>query len=223
MNNKTILVTTALVLALSAVSCGNDDVENSANITYQETTSTTTTEEKEEETTVENSASITYEETTDTTIVEEEKEEETTAEEISDVETVEMPDVTNMHSGLAKDQLAVLGLECEIRETENIEITPDYVISTEPEAGTEVQKGETVVLYVSTGIDAIGVDNDDISVDNYVGMIANDAVAFAEYAGLKPVIEFKESPEEKGNVIEQSIETGSTVDVGTEIIFYVSN
>ena len=189
MNNKAIMVTTALILALSAVSCGNDDVENSANITYQETTSTTTTEEKEEE---------------------------TTAEEISDVETVEMPDVTNMHSGLAKDQLAVLGLECEIRETENIEITPDYVISTEPEAGTEVQKGETVVLYVSTGIDAIGVDN-------YVGMIANDAVAFAEYAGLKPVIEFKESPEEKGNVIEQSIETGSTVDVGTEIIFYVSN
>ena len=125
MNSKALMATTALILALSAVSCGKDDSENSASITYGESTRITITEEKEEETT----------------------------EKVSDVETVEMPDVTNMHSNLARDQLALLGLECEIRETANIEITPDYVISTEPEAKTEVNKGETIILYVSTGVD----------------------------------------------------------------------
>ena len=141
---------------------------------------------------------------------------EETTEEVSDVETVEMPDVTNMVAELAKDQLKQRGLECEIIKSENLEIKPGYVISTEPEAETEVQKDETVILYVSTGIDAV-------SVDNYVGMIANDAITLAEYAGLKPIIEFKESPEEKGKVIEQSIETGKTVNMETEIIFYISN
>lgn len=121
MNSKALMATTALILALSAVSCGKDDGENSAIIAYGEATRTTITEEKEEE--------------------------------VSDMETVEMPDVTNMHSELARDQLAMLGLECEIRETANIEITPGYVISTEPEAKTEVNKGETIILYVSTGVD----------------------------------------------------------------------
>ena len=187
MKSKALMATTALILALSAVSCGKDDGENSASIAYEESTRTTVTEEAEEKTT----------------------------EAVSDIETVEMPDVTNMHSDLAKDQLAMLGLECEIRNSENTEIPPGYVISTEPEAKTEVNKGETIILYVSEGVE--------ISVDNYVGQIADDAVALAEYAGLKPVTEFKDSDEEEGKVIEQSIERGTMVDVGTEIIFYISN
>ncbi|MCM1315730.1 MAG: PASTA domain-containing protein [Prevotella sp.] len=125
MNKKSLMATTALILALSSVSCGKDDDENSASIAYGESTRTTITEEAEEKTT----------------------------EATSDMETVEMPDVTNMVAELAKDQLAMLGLECEIMETANIEIPPGYVISTEPEAKTEVNKGETIILYVSTGID----------------------------------------------------------------------
>ena len=125
MNKKALLATIALILALSAVSCGKDDNENSVRVAYGESTRTTATEEAEENTT----------------------------EEVSDMETVEIPDVTNMHSDLAKDQLAQLGLECEIIETANIEIPPGYVISTEPEAKTEVNKGETIILYVSTGVD----------------------------------------------------------------------
>ena len=49
MNNKALLVTTALVLALSAVSCGKEDSESSVSIAYGESTRTVTTEKVTEE------------------------------------------------------------------------------------------------------------------------------------------------------------------------------
>lgn len=189
MNPKALLVATALTLALSAVSCGKDDGESSASIAYGVATRTTIPEEK--------------------------KEEEETTEKVSDAETVEMPDVTNMRSDLASDILSMLGLVCEIRNSPDMEVPEGNVISTEPEADTKVNKGETIILYVSMGVE--------ISVDDYVGQVADDAVALAEYAGLKPVTEFKDSDGEKGKVIEQSIEKDTIVDAGTEIIFYISN
>ncbi|MBD5159365.1 MAG: PASTA domain-containing protein, partial [Ruminococcus sp.] len=134
------------------------------------------------------------------------------------METIEVPNVANMNSELARDQLKQRGLECEIKNSASTEIQKGYVINTEPEAGTEVHKGATIVLYVSMGIDA-----GQVSVDDYVGQIADDAVTLAEYAGLKPVTELKASYEPEGKVIEQSIGKGAKVDEGTEIILYVSN
>ncbi|MBD5159958.1 MAG: hypothetical protein HDT23_06945 [Ruminococcus sp.] len=49
MNNKALLATTALILALSAVSCGKEDSESSVSIAYGESTRTTVTEESEQE------------------------------------------------------------------------------------------------------------------------------------------------------------------------------
>lgn len=134
------------------------------------------------------------------------------------METVEVPNVANMNSELARDQLKQRGLECEIKNSSSTEIQKGYVISTEPEVGTEVHKGSTIVLYVSMGVDA-----GQVSVDDYVGQVADDACTLAEYAGLKPRTELKASYEEEGKVIEQSIAKGEKVDEGTEIVFYVSN
>ncbi|MDE6834888.1 MAG: Stk1 family PASTA domain-containing Ser/Thr kinase [Ruminococcus sp.] len=134
------------------------------------------------------------------------------------METVEVPNVTNMNSELARDQLTQRGLKCEIKNSASTEIQKGYVINTEPEVGTEVHKGATIVVYVSMGVDA-----GQVSVDDYVGQIADDAVTLAEYAGLKPVTELKASYETEGKVIEQSIAKGAKVDEGTEIILYVSN
>ena len=50
MNNKAIMVTTALILALSAVSCGKEDSESSVSIAYGEATRTVTTEAETETT-----------------------------------------------------------------------------------------------------------------------------------------------------------------------------
>lgn len=48
MNSKALLATTALILALSAVSCGKDDSESSVSIAYGEATNTTATVETTE-------------------------------------------------------------------------------------------------------------------------------------------------------------------------------
>ncbi|MDE5584157.1 MAG: Stk1 family PASTA domain-containing Ser/Thr kinase [Ruminococcus sp.] len=134
------------------------------------------------------------------------------------METVELPNVYNMNAELARDQLKQRGLECEMKNSSSTEIQKGYVISTEPEAGEMVHKGSTIILYVSMGVDA-----GQVSVDDYVGQTAEDACKLAEYAGLKPRTELKASYEEEGKVIEQSIEKGTKVDEGSEIVFYVSN
>jgi len=68
-----------------------------------------------------------------------------------DKASVELPDVQNMQYELAESQLKEIGLNAEIVKSADITIKPDYVIKTEPEAGTKLAAGSTVKLYVSTG------------------------------------------------------------------------
>lgn len=135
------------------------------------------------------------------------------------METVTIPTgLTNMNAELAKTSLKEIGLECEIKNSSSPDVEEGNVIKTEPEEGTEVPKGSTIILYVS-----MGMDLEQIEVDNYVGKLEEDAVTMAEYDGLKPVAEPAPSYEEEGVVFEQSIEPGEKVEAGTEIIFYVSD
>lgn len=245
MNSKALLATTALILALSTVSCGKENGESSASIS--ETIQATSLAETTEETIIMpdlygmdyNEAislygnqiqfkmeSSEYNEIDAGLIFEQDiepgknfKHGDTLKVKVSKgMDMVKVPNLTGFARELAQDQLKQRGLEYEIENSASAEVQQGYVIKTEPEADTEVKKGETIVLYVS-----MGVDSGQVSVDNYVGQLADDAVTLAEYAGLKPVTEFKESDGEKGTVIEQSIENGASVDVGTEITFYISD
>ncbi|MBR1591449.1 MAG: Stk1 family PASTA domain-containing Ser/Thr kinase [Ruminococcus sp.] len=134
------------------------------------------------------------------------------------METVEVPKLANMNQELAKDQLRQRGLECEVKNASSSEIEKGYVIRTEPSEGTEVHKGQTILLYVSMGLEA-----GQVSVDEYIGLNAEDAVALAEYKGLKPSTESVASYEDEGKVVGQSLEKGEKVDMGSEIVFQVSN
>ena len=134
------------------------------------------------------------------------------------METVEVPKLANMNQELAKDQLRQRGLECEVKNSSSSEIEKGYVIRTEPSEGTEVHKGQTILLYVSMGLEA-----GQVSVDEYIGLDAEDAVALAEYKGLKPSTESVASYEDEGKVVGQSLEKGAKVDMGSEIVFQVSN
>lgn len=135
------------------------------------------------------------------------------------METVSVPDnLTGMNADLAKMSLKEIGLECEIKNSSSSEVDKGNVIKTEPEAGTEVDKGTTIILYVSMGLDA-----EQVKVENYVGKNVDDAASMAEYRGLVPVIEQAPSYEEEGIVFEQNLEVDSTVEAGTEIVFQVSN
>lgn len=132
-------------------------------------------------------------------------------------ETTEVPDVTNMNQALAEDQLKMRGLEAEIKTQSDPNIKENNVIKTEPKAGEQVHKGSKILVYVS-----MGANLEQIEVDNYVGMDARDAAVTAQYIGLKVKTEPKDSYEDEGKVVEQSIEKGTKVEQGTEITLFIS-
>lgn len=132
-------------------------------------------------------------------------------------ETTEVPDLIDMNQALAEDQLKMRGLTAEIITQSDPVIKENNVIKTEPKAGDQVHKGTKVLVYVS-----MGSNLEQIEVDNYVGLKAKDAAQMAQYVGLKVRTEKKDSYEDEGKVVEQSIAKGEKVEQGTEIILYIS-
>lgn len=132
-------------------------------------------------------------------------------------ETTEVPDLFEMNSALAEDQLRMRGLEAQIITQSDPNVRENCVIKTEPKAGEQVQKGTKILVYVS-----MGANLEQIEVKEFVGMTAKDAVALANYDGLKVKTERKDSYEDEGKVVEQSIAKGEKVEQGTELILYIS-
>lgn len=135
------------------------------------------------------------------------------------METVVIPSgLKNMNAELAYMQLNELDLEVERRSSSSADVEKGNVIKTEPEEGTEVSVGSTVILYVSMGIDA-----EQVKVGDYTGKTQEEASLMVEYSGLIPVFETGPSYEDEGVVFEQSIAEGTEVEKGTEIILKVSD
>lgn len=132
-------------------------------------------------------------------------------------ETTEVPDLVNMNQALAEDQLNMRGLKPDIKTQSDPVIAENCVIKTEPKAGEQVHKGSTIIVYVS-----MGANLEQIEVEDYVGMTAKEAAQIAQYRGLKVKTDRKDSYEEEGKVVEQSIAKGEKVEQGTEIILYIS-
>ena len=133
------------------------------------------------------------------------------------MQTVEVPNVIDMNAELAKDTLTGKGLKCEIRNSSSTK-KKGYVIKTEPEAGQEVHKDSTVILYVSMGEEA-----GQVQVDDWVGKSIDDAKMLAEYNGLKVTTKGVASYEKEGTVVKQSLKKGDKVETGTEILFEFSD
>lgn len=134
------------------------------------------------------------------------------------METTEVPNCVDMNQEMAKDLLNQRGLKPEIKQSTDRDVKKGYVIKTEPKEGTSVHKGSTVILYVS-----MGANLDQVVVKDYTGKDIEDAVAIAEYDGLKVKTDKKHSYEKEGIVVEQSIKKGEKVDAETEIILYFSD
>lgn len=133
-------------------------------------------------------------------------------------ETVEVPPLAKMNQQLAKDQLTKRGLKAEIKRKADPNIESGNVIETDPPEGTEVHKGQTILVYVS-----MGANKGTLKVDNYVGMDIEEAMYAAQYLGLTAVSKDENSNKPENEVIRQSIEKDTMVDEGTEIILYYSN
>ena len=134
------------------------------------------------------------------------------------MQTVEIPNVTEMNVELAKDMLTQKGLKCEIRNSSSAKVKKGYVIKTEPAAGEEAHKDATIILYVSMGEEA-----GQVQVDDWVGKSIDDAKMLAEYAGLKVTTKGVASYEKENTVVKQSIKKGEKVETGTEIVFEFSD
>ena len=90
------------------------------------------------------------------------------------------------------------------------------VISQSPNGGSEVARGSTVTITVSTG-------KPKVTVPDVVGMKEAKANSTLSGAGLTPVREEREvdDPAQDGVVIEQRPGSGSEVDKGSQVVIVI--
>jgi eukaryotic-like serine/threonine-protein kinase len=130
-------------------------------------------------------------------------------------EQVEVPDVTGLSRDSAEDLLAEAGLEVAVEERESEE-PEDDVISQDPAAGTEVDRGSTVTITVSTGIEKV-------SVPNVVGLNRRDAAAQLRSVGLEPAQREVDvtDPSQDGVVTDQRPAAGIELEKGKQVVIMV--
>jgi beta-lactam-binding protein with PASTA domain len=130
-------------------------------------------------------------------------------------EQVEVPDVTGLSRDSAQSLLTRAGLEPVVEERESKEPVDD-VIAQNPAAGTEVDRGSTVTITVSTGIETV-------SVPNVVGLSRRDAAQQLREVGLVPAERDVDvtDPSQDGVVIDQRPAAGIELEKGRDVVVMV--
>ncbi len=138
----------------------------------------------------------------------------------SGVKLVTMPDVTNSSYTDAQITLQDMELNVETALQESDTVTKNYVISTDPEAGSSVSSGSTVTMYVSAGPSVTYT-----TVPELVGMSKADALLEVQQYGLvctETEISYVSSDEsQNGCVIWQVYPAGTEVVAGTKLYIQI--
>jgi eukaryotic-like serine/threonine-protein kinase len=129
--------------------------------------------------------------------------------------TVRVPTVRNLPVGVAIDELEDAGLKPQVDRRPSDSVREGRAIRTVPAAGEEVERGERVQLFVSSGPELVAVPD-------VVGLSRASAEAALSDAGLDVVIEEEASEEPEGDVISQSPTAGSEVERGANVTITVS-
>ncbi|WP_430868034.1 Stk1 family PASTA domain-containing Ser/Thr kinase [Demequina aurantiaca] len=134
-----------------------------------------------------------------------------------EITTVALPDLTAMTQAEAETALLDLGLTGDFQLEASEDVPVDVVIRSEPVAGTEVDEGSTVDVFVSSGPGSA-------TVPSVRGKTEEDATAQLELAGLVvgEVIEEDSKDFDEGRVIETNPAEGTEVQVGDSVTLYVS-
>ena len=122
-----------------------------------------------------------------------------------------MPTLEGMEFRSARISLQNMNLNLQIAEPQyeaSNEYPKDQVITTIPAAGSEIKKGDTVTLVVSSGPASV-------TVISFIGKDVQEAIRMAEDMGLS----VDKSHNLSGTVIDQSIPVGDTVEAGALIAF----
>ena len=130
-------------------------------------------------------------------------------------EQVTVPDVTGLSRDSAESRLRDEGLGVSVTEEESDEPEGD-VISQSPAGGTELSRGETVTITVSTG-------RPQVDVPDVIGLSERDARSRLRSAGLEPVTQERTvtDPTQDGVVVEQRPGSGTQVDEGREVVIVI--
>ena len=134
-----------------------------------------------------------------------------------EAETVAVPDVVNKEESQAEQMLRDAGLKVTKGEAQySSDVEEGYVISCNPDVGTEVDEGSSVEIIVSLGTQPA-------TVPKLTEGSAADAEAALKAAGLvgSATEEYSDDVAE-GIVISQSIDPGTEVSRGTTVSYVVS-
>lgn len=133
-------------------------------------------------------------------------------------ETVTVPDLSNKHSTLAFSELYTQGILYKTKYISSESVKEDYVVRTDPSAGTEVTSDTTITVYISSGSAIVTKDVPDL-----LNRSEEDAVEKLSVAGLKADKKYQYSDTvPKGCVISQSPEAGAKVDEGSSVVIEIS-
>ncbi|MCI8538424.1 MAG: Stk1 family PASTA domain-containing Ser/Thr kinase [Oscillospiraceae bacterium] len=134
----------------------------------------------------------------------------------------QMLDVTGKPLLEARVQLEPLIEELNLKVTTRSEasetVEKDHVIRTDPVAGFDLQKNDTVILYISTG-----AEPKQVNVPDFTTMSREDVDAWLLTVNLKvKYVENVPSDRPAGSIIYQSVAKDTMVDEGTTIILHLS-
>jgi serine/threonine-protein kinase len=132
--------------------------------------------------------------------------------------TVTVPtDVIGKNFTDAETELKALGLKVDRKDVANDQVAKDVVFDADPKAGTNVNKGDTVTLSVSSGAP-------DVNVPDVRGMNFDDARIQLENAGFKVGRTFKSDDKvPKDQVMDQDPKPGAAATKGTTVTLTVSS
>lgn len=131
------------------------------------------------------------------------------------IESVYTPDVQYREEQEAVNMLGAKNLNADVCYEESRDVAAGCVIRQDPEAGTSVNAGSIVTIYVSTGYTA--------SVPNVSGMEESEACSAITSAGLVPDICYESSSTvSKGYVIRQDPGAGTSISQNDYVTIVVS-
>lgn len=127
-----------------------------------------------------------------------------------------VPSATGLSKEEAESAINSAGLTVgEVNEEFNETVPKGKVISQEPSAGAEVQKGDEVALVVSKG-------RQPIAIPSVVGKSQQEATKLLKTAGFKVKMKAEDSSKKKGTVLAQTPSKGKAVP-GASVVLTVSS
>ncbi len=134
-------------------------------------------------------------------------------------EKFELDDYSNMNHIQAKTALTNLGLRVNEVEEESNAYDKDVVIRQSPAGGTQVRKGDTITLYVSSG-----QAETTTLVPNLLGMTTDQARRLLEQNDLElGRVDTIDSDVERNLIVSQSHSSNTSVEQGTAINVTISS